>query len=188
MAFFKTQNLNLSKFWRALQWKMLVYFIAIWSKYFAAIWYRYIAVIWYISWLFHIFFPFWYVVPRKIWQPWSEQLQSAGYRLRLPPWRLVLWVITSNPVRVKRVYNRSDEISLSHWKIAHQCNYAMRPVEFWNKKSFPRHYNSSMNKHASLLTSWRFRGLNPRRVELEWPIGPWVAFSPMKWVRPRSSY
>jgi hypothetical protein len=35
--------------------------------------------IWYISWLFGIicshfgiFFPFWYVEPRKIWQPWSE--------------------------------------------------------------------------------------------------------------------
>jgi hypothetical protein len=27
--------------------------------------------IWYILWLFGIFFPFWYVVARKIWQPCS---------------------------------------------------------------------------------------------------------------------
>jgi hypothetical protein len=28
--------------------------------------------IWYILRLFGIFFPFWYVVPRKIWQPWWQ--------------------------------------------------------------------------------------------------------------------
>jgi hypothetical protein len=31
MVYFQTQNPNLGKFWRVLQWKMLVYFIAIWS-------------------------------------------------------------------------------------------------------------------------------------------------------------
>jgi hypothetical protein len=29
----------------------------------------YFEAIWYILWLFGIFFPFWYVVPRKIWHP-----------------------------------------------------------------------------------------------------------------------
>jgi hypothetical protein len=29
--------------------------------------------IWYgMLWSFGIFFPFWFVVPRKIWQPWLE--------------------------------------------------------------------------------------------------------------------
>jgi hypothetical protein len=37
--------------------------------YFTAIWYTYIVAIWYILWLFGIFTPFWYAVPRKIWQP-----------------------------------------------------------------------------------------------------------------------
>jgi hypothetical protein len=27
---------------------------------------------WYILWLFGMFFPFWYVVPTKIWQPWRK--------------------------------------------------------------------------------------------------------------------
>jgi hypothetical protein len=30
-AFFKTKNPNLNEFWRALQWKMLVYVMVIWS-------------------------------------------------------------------------------------------------------------------------------------------------------------
>jgi hypothetical protein len=60
MAFFQTQNPNLCKFWRVLQWKMLVYFTASWS----ILWPFgiYFMVVWYI-------FPFWYVVPRKIWHP-----------------------------------------------------------------------------------------------------------------------
>jgi hypothetical protein len=74
MAYFQTQNPNLGRFWRALQWKMLMYFMAYWSiegpfvilcgqlLNFVAIWY---------------IFPFWYVVRRKIWQPWSL-LRSAG--------------------------------------------------------------------------------------------------------------
>jgi hypothetical protein len=47
-------------FWRALEWKLLVYFMTIW----------------YSLWPFGVFFgplvnfsPFWYVAPRKIWQP-----------------------------------------------------------------------------------------------------------------------
>jgi hypothetical protein len=41
--------------------------------YFTAIWYRYIVAFWYMLWLFGIVFPFWYVEPRKIWQPWCRQ-------------------------------------------------------------------------------------------------------------------
>jgi hypothetical protein len=51
----------------------LVYFVVIWY----ILWsfgifcghLVYFVVIWYILWLFGIFSPFWYVVPRKIWQP-----------------------------------------------------------------------------------------------------------------------
>jgi hypothetical protein len=32
-------------------------------------WYTYLMAIWYILWLFGLFFPFWYIVLRKIWQP-----------------------------------------------------------------------------------------------------------------------
>jgi hypothetical protein len=31
MVCFQTKNTNLGKFWRVLQWKMLLYFMAIWS-------------------------------------------------------------------------------------------------------------------------------------------------------------
>jgi uncharacterized Tic20 family protein len=31
MAYFQTKNPKLGKFWRVLQWKMLAYFMAIWS-------------------------------------------------------------------------------------------------------------------------------------------------------------
>jgi hypothetical protein len=31
MAYFQTKNPNLGQFWRALKWKMLVYFKAIWN-------------------------------------------------------------------------------------------------------------------------------------------------------------
>jgi hypothetical protein len=36
--------------------------------YFMALRYTYIVDIWYVWWLFGIFFPVWYLVPRKIWQ------------------------------------------------------------------------------------------------------------------------
>jgi hypothetical protein len=44
---------------------------------------EYLTVIWYILWSFGTFcdhlayiFPFWYHVPRKIWQPWSERVDG----------------------------------------------------------------------------------------------------------------
>jgi hypothetical protein len=32
MVYFQTENPNLGKFWRALEWKRLVYYMAIWNK------------------------------------------------------------------------------------------------------------------------------------------------------------
>jgi hypothetical protein len=32
MVYFQTKNLNLGKFWRVLEWKVLVYFIGIWNN------------------------------------------------------------------------------------------------------------------------------------------------------------
>jgi hypothetical protein len=71
MALFQTKNPKLGKFWRFLQWKMLVYFTATWSIFlpFGIFWghlvflvlnsYRYFLVIWYFS-------PFWYVVSKNL--------------------------------------------------------------------------------------------------------------------------
>jgi hypothetical protein len=46
MAFYQTKNPTLGKFWRVLQWKMLVYYLAIWSLYgslvyFVFMWYTF---------------------------------------------------------------------------------------------------------------------------------------------------
>jgi hypothetical protein len=49
-GFFQTKNTNLGKFWRVLQWKMLVYFMAIWSH---------VESISNKLWLFGIFSPIW---------------------------------------------------------------------------------------------------------------------------------
>jgi hypothetical protein len=57
MAYFETKNPNVGKFWSVLQWKMLVYFVAIW----------YIGYVY--GYLVYLF-TFWLVVLRKIWQPW----------------------------------------------------------------------------------------------------------------------
>jgi hypothetical protein len=38
MVYFQTKNPNLGKFWRALEWKMLVYVFYDHLEYFTAIW------------------------------------------------------------------------------------------------------------------------------------------------------
>jgi hypothetical protein len=68
MVCFQTKNPNLGKFWRVLQWKMLVCFMGTWSILRS-----------FVVFYGHLFgtargnlayfFPFWYFVPRKIWQP-----------------------------------------------------------------------------------------------------------------------
>jgi hypothetical protein len=78
MAYFQTQNRNLGKFWRNLQWKMLVYFMAIWSiiRTFG------IPILWLFGRFYGSllnFFPFWYVVSRKIWQPWARLQKPVGF-------------------------------------------------------------------------------------------------------------
>jgi hypothetical protein len=54
----------------------LVYFVAFWS----------------ILWLFTIFFPFWYVVPRKIWQP-CPRIEKAKGGILLYAWSLTVSII-----------------------------------------------------------------------------------------------
>jgi hypothetical protein len=70
MVSFQTKSPKLGKFWRALQWKMTV-----------CIFYGHLVqftVFCYILWTFGIvrvnlvnFSLFWYLEPRKVWQPWS---------------------------------------------------------------------------------------------------------------------
>jgi hypothetical protein len=47
MAYFPTKDPNLGKFWRALEWKMLVYFIVIWNILLPfGIFYRHLVLLW----------------------------------------------------------------------------------------------------------------------------------------------
>jgi hypothetical protein len=72
--YFQTKNPNLGKFLMVLQWKMFVHFVAVWVTLWSfGIFYGHLVhvmVIWYMLWSFGTFFPFWYVAPGKIWQPW----------------------------------------------------------------------------------------------------------------------
>jgi hypothetical protein len=77
-VYFQTQNPNLGKFWRALYWKMLIYFFGVCN---ILLTFGIFMIIWYIFWV-------WYHVQRKIWQPWS-----LSNRLQLHRQRAVLeWV------------------------------------------------------------------------------------------------
>jgi hypothetical protein len=68
MVYFQTDNPNLGKFWRILLMEDVGIFYGrlVYIFYFHLV---YFEAIWYILWLFGIFFPFWYVLTRKIWQP-----------------------------------------------------------------------------------------------------------------------
>jgi hypothetical protein len=65
----------LGKFWRALNWKMLVHFVLIWyilcSFGTFCVNLVHFVFIWYILCSFGTFSQIWYNAPRKIWQPWS---------------------------------------------------------------------------------------------------------------------
>jgi hypothetical protein len=68
MAHYLTKNPNLGKFWRVLEWKIVVHFMGIGNilRQFG-IFYGHMVMLWY----FGIFSPLWYIVSRKIWQTCS---------------------------------------------------------------------------------------------------------------------
>jgi hypothetical protein len=55
MVNFRTKNPNLGRFWRVLEWKMLVYFMPIWNKSITAFFICYAHLV--ILWSFGLFFP-----------------------------------------------------------------------------------------------------------------------------------
>jgi hypothetical protein len=68
MVYFHTQNPDLGRFWRALEWNMLLYFITIWNilRPFVIIYGRLV----YIVFCHLVYFSsFGIFEPRKIWQP-----------------------------------------------------------------------------------------------------------------------
>jgi hypothetical protein len=67
MVYFQNKNPNLGKFWKVSQLKMLVF---LWS--FCLFCYIMVILRPFCRHLVY-FFPFWYVVPRKIWQLWFQR-------------------------------------------------------------------------------------------------------------------
>jgi hypothetical protein len=72
-----TRKSNLGKFWSVLQFKRLANFMTFWSiivpfRIFYCHMVHFLVILVY-------FFPYWYVVPRKIWQPWTfAEVSSFG--------------------------------------------------------------------------------------------------------------
>jgi hypothetical protein len=65
---FLNQNTILGKFWRVLQWKVLVYFTAIWSI--LRLFGIFCGHLEYFMVMYLLYFPpFWYVLQSEIWQP-----------------------------------------------------------------------------------------------------------------------
>jgi hypothetical protein len=84
MVYFQTKNPALGKFWRTLEWKMLVYFVTIWNilRPFGIIYGRLVKVV---CGNLVYFYQFGMFGPRKIWQPCFYQskgtLHKYTYRL-----------------------------------------------------------------------------------------------------------
>jgi hypothetical protein len=75
MVYFQTENPNSGKFWRALKYVLLEYFMAIWVilRPFG-VFYGYfgnLVVIWYILLRFGLFYQ------EKIWQPWNGPSKNS---------------------------------------------------------------------------------------------------------------
>jgi hypothetical protein len=70
-VYFQTKNPNLAKFFRALYWKMLIYFRAI-GKILRTFGKFYDPLLYFVLIRCIHFSGFWYHVPTEIWQPWRE--------------------------------------------------------------------------------------------------------------------
>jgi hypothetical protein len=106
MVYFQKQNQNLGKFWRVLQWKILVYFMAIWSIFRP---FGILLALWYILWSFGVFSLLCYILTRKIWQPCFWLLFSMTiwnsiwkYFVTCFHWRVKARIVGSNPVTAYR--------------------------------------------------------------------------------------
>jgi hypothetical protein len=77
MVYYQTKNPNLGKFCWVLQWKRVAYFMAIlvyFRPFSILLWHLVICGYLVYFMIIKYFFPFWYFVPGKIWQPWPTWL------------------------------------------------------------------------------------------------------------------
>jgi hypothetical protein len=99
MLYFQTKNCNWGKFWGSCNGKCW-YILRTFGLCYGHLIYS--MVIWYILWPFGIFSSFWYVTPRKIWQP-CQALWSSGTFYVWGDGRK--WVVRSNPAGLKSLFH-----------------------------------------------------------------------------------
>jgi hypothetical protein len=121
MVRFQTKQPNLGKFWRVLQWKMLVYFMETWSILQSFV---ILMEIWYSSSKFGIFFPLWYFLPRKIWQPRLRQRLFTD----IFDMSTKTTFASNKPLEYKRSEIPNDDVGRYKHKIAKQNK------SFWSMK------------------------------------------------------
>jgi hypothetical protein len=120
-VYFQTKNSNLGKFWRALEWKMLVYFMTILSilrpngivygslAHFVVIWYAFsrfgmlyrekfgpfgiFNAVWCSVWSFGISFPFWYVWTKKNLATLVKGRMQVNAQNNLFPLTFTVWIL-----------------------------------------------------------------------------------------------
>jgi hypothetical protein len=153
MVCFQTKNLNLGKFWRTLEWKMLKYFMAIWN------------ILWTLGIFYdhlvhfmlncYIFSRFWYHVPRKIWQPWSttdDLAQESVSRLKgaLALFQKI-WPIFFSKKLESEIGGRSSRIAV----------FLDQPTQFKSRSCHLRCGNGALKARGMctrrLFSSWKVR-------------------------------
>jgi hypothetical protein len=98
MIHFQTKISNSGKFWRVLQRKICMGIFYVQLVNFTAILYIFVAI-WYIL---CIYFPFWYFVVRKIWQPWEG---NENKLLRCSSWFSTLLLSIGDRVFDRLIYS-----------------------------------------------------------------------------------
>jgi hypothetical protein len=80
MAYFQTKNPNLGKFWRVLEWKIVIFSVVIWNILLPCGIFLLINVK-FCGYLVY-YYQFWYVLPRKIWQTRHKAVFSGARAMR----------------------------------------------------------------------------------------------------------
>jgi hypothetical protein len=129
---FKPKNPNLGKFWRVLEWHMLIYSDVIRNilRQFG----KFCGHLIYYS-------PFWYVLPGKIWQPWSQMAKKSddtfAFNHRCKHFKIVgnIWGHPGFESRQGVMFFRSKYIAmlLSKLNLHCHCEYVVEQKKCWKR-------------------------------------------------------
>jgi hypothetical protein len=126
MVSFQTKNPNLGKFWRSLDWKMLIYFMAMWNIYRHL---GYFTGIWDILWPFGTFFSVLVYCVNKNLVPYSsvaQRLHLRGLSAAQPQSSDTLSAAEFEPAAVdfsgrSDLETRDPEFRQRKWRVGVRC-------------------------------------------------------------------